>query len=88
VPPTLYKSSDVKSDDMQGRNEALNAIVKARRFRDQVHQSRLSADAELQSLGLDVQCIRWSKTRRTSADVEVDLMADPRAFVTPQSSYL
>jgi len=35
---TLQELLTVKSDDMQGRNEALNAITKARRFRDRVHQ--------------------------------------------------
>jgi DNA-directed RNA polymerase subunit beta len=37
----LQELLTVKSDDMQGRNEALNAIVKARRFLGPAHQSRL-----------------------------------------------
>jgi len=38
---TLQELLTVKSDDMQGRNEALNAIVKGKAIPRRVHQSRL-----------------------------------------------
>lgn len=38
---TLQELLTVKSDDMQGRNETLNAIVKGSQFQGQVHQNHL-----------------------------------------------
>jgi DNA-directed RNA polymerase subunit beta len=52
---TLQELLTVKSDDMQGRNEALNAIVKGKAIpRPGTPESFKVLMRELQSLGLDV----------------------------------
>ncbi len=68
----------MKSDDMQGRNEALNAIVKGKAIpRPGTPESFKVLMRELQSLCLDV-AVHKLDTREdgTSRDTEVDLMAD------------
>ncbi|MDX2096546.1 MAG: DNA-directed RNA polymerase subunit beta, partial [Leptolyngbyaceae cyanobacterium bins.59] len=75
---TLQELLTVKSDDMQGRNEALNAIVKGKAIpRPGTPESFKVLMRELQSLCLDV-AVHKVETRDdgTSRDVEVDLMAD------------
>jgi DNA-directed RNA polymerase subunit beta len=75
---TLQELLTVKSDDMQGRNEALNAIVKGKTIpRPGTPESFKVLMRELQSLCLDV-AVHKLETRDdgTSRDVEVDLMAD------------
>ena len=75
---TLQELLTVKSDDMQGRNEALNAIVKGKAIpRPGTPESFKVLMRELQSLGLDI-AVHKVETREdgTSRDVEVDLMAD------------
>ena len=76
---TLQELLTVKSDDMQGRNEALNAIVKGKAIpRPGTPESFKVLMRELQSLGLDIAVHKVEqKQDGTSADVEVDLMADP-----------
>ena len=60
----------VKSDDMQGRNEALNAIVKGKPIpRPGTPESFKVLMRELQSLGLDIGVY-------TDEGREVDLMQD------------
>ncbi|MEM9003472.1 MAG: DNA-directed RNA polymerase subunit beta [Cyanobacteria bacterium P01_F01_bin.86] len=82
---TLQELLTVKSDDMQGRNEALNAIVKGKAIpRPGTPESFKVLMRELQSLGLDI-AVHKVETREdgTSRDVEVDLMADLSSRRTP-----
>lgn len=75
---TLQELLTVKSDDMQGRNEALNAIVKGKAIpRPGTPESFKVLMRELQSLCLDI-AVHKLETREdgTSRDTEVDLMAD------------
>jgi len=67
---TLQELLTVKSDDMQGRNEALNAIVKGKPIpRPGTPESFKVLMRELQSLGLDIAVY-------TDSGEEVDLMQD------------
>jgi DNA-directed RNA polymerase subunit beta len=75
---TLQELLTVKSDDMQGRNEALNAIVKGKPIpRPGTPESFKVLMRELQSLGLDIAVHKVENAPDgTSRDVEVDLMVD------------
>ncbi|MCL6434515.1 MAG: DNA-directed RNA polymerase subunit beta [Leptolyngbyaceae cyanobacterium HOT.MB2.61] len=75
---TLQELLTVKSDDMQGRNEALNAIVKGKAIpRPGTPESFKVLMRELQSLCLDVAVHKLdTRDDGTSRDTEVDLMAD------------
>ncbi|MGB5634113.1 MAG: DNA-directed RNA polymerase subunit beta [Waterburya sp.] len=75
---TLQELLTVKSDDMQGRNEALNSIVKGKPIpRPGTPESFKVLMRELQSLGLDIAVHKLeSLDDGSSRDVEVDLMAD------------
>jgi len=82
---TLQELLTVKSDDMQGRNEALNAIVKGKAIpRPGTPESFKVLMRELQSLCLDV-AVHKLDTREdgTSRDSEVDLMADVNSRRAP-----
>lgn len=82
---TLQELLTVKSDDMQGRNEALNAIVKGKAIpRPGTPESFKVLMRELQSLGLDI-AVHKVETQADggSLDVEVDLMADQSPRRTP-----
>lgn len=82
---TLQELLTVKSDDMQGRNEALNAIVKGKAIpRPGTPESFKVLMRELQSLGLDI-AVHKVETQNdgSSLDVEVDLMADQASRRTP-----
>ncbi|MDJ0732820.1 MAG: DNA-directed RNA polymerase subunit beta [Nostocaceae cyanobacterium] len=82
---TLQELLTVKSDDMQGRNEALNAIVKGKAIpRPGTPESFKVLMRELQSLGLDIAVHKVeTQTDGSSLDVEVDLMADNSSRRTP-----
>ncbi len=75
---TLQELLTVKSDDMQGRNEALNSIVKGKPIpRPGTPESFKVLMRELQSLGLDIAVHKLESLEDgSSRDVEVDLMAD------------
>ncbi|BDA40002.1 DNA-directed RNA polymerase subunit beta [Candidatus Atelocyanobacterium thalassae] len=75
---TLQELLTVKSDDMEGRNEALNAIVKGKPIpRPGTPESFKVLMRELQSLGLDIAVHKVETADDgTSRDVEVDLMVD------------
>jgi DNA-directed RNA polymerase subunit beta len=75
---TLQELLTVKSDDMQGRNEALNAIVKGKPIpRPGTPESFKVLMRELQSLGLDIAVHKVEPLADgTTRDVEVDLMTD------------
>jgi DNA-directed RNA polymerase subunit beta len=82
---TLQELLTVKSDDMQGRNEALNAIVKGKAIpRPGTPESFKVLMRELQSLCLDIAAHKLeTKEDGASRDVEVDLMADVSSRRTP-----
>jgi DNA-directed RNA polymerase subunit beta len=81
----LQELLTVKSDDMQGRNEALNAIVKGQAIpRPGTPESFKVLMRELQSLCLDIAVHKVeSDEDGGSRDVEVDLMADVSQRRTP-----
>ncbi len=81
----LQELLTVKSDDMQGRNEALNAIVKGKAIpRPGTPESFKVLMRELQSLCLDVAVHKVeTKEDGTSRDIEIDLMADVGNRRTP-----
>jgi DNA-directed RNA polymerase subunit beta len=82
---TLQELLTVKSDDMQGRNEALNAIVKGQAIpRPGTPESFKVLMRELQSLCLDIAVHKVEQDDEGgSRDVEVDLMADVGQRRTP-----
>ncbi|KGF73127.1 DNA-directed RNA polymerase subunit beta [Neosynechococcus sphagnicola sy1] len=82
---TLQELLTVKSDDMQGRNEALNAIVKGKAIpRPGTPESFKVLMRELQSLCLDVAVHKLeTKEDGSSRDLEVDLMADVNSRRAP-----
>jgi DNA-directed RNA polymerase subunit beta len=82
---TLQELLTVKSDDMQGRNEALNAIVKGKPIpRPGTPESFKVLMRELQSLGLDIAAHKLELYENgESRGVEVDLMSnDQRSLST------
>ncbi|MEB3275254.1 MAG: DNA-directed RNA polymerase subunit beta [Prochlorothrix sp.] len=75
---TLQELLTVKSDDMQGRNEALNAIVKGKSIpRPGTPESFKVLMRELQSLCLDISVHKLESQSDGHEDTEVDLMLDP-----------
>jgi len=82
---TLQELLTVKSDDMQGRNEALNAIVKGKAIpRPGTPESFKVLMRELQSLGLDIAVHKLETVADgSSRNEEVDLMADLSQRRTP-----
>ncbi len=81
----LQELLTVKSDDMQGRNEALNAIVKGKAIpRPGTPESFKVLMRELQSLCLDIAAHKLqTQEDGTSRDIEVDLMTDVGNRRTP-----
>ncbi len=81
----LQELLTVKSDDMQGRNEALNAIVKGKAIpRPGTPESFKVLMRELQSLCLDIAAHKLqTQEDGTSRDLEIDLMADVGNRRTP-----
>ncbi|OKH25398.1 DNA-directed RNA polymerase subunit beta [Chroogloeocystis siderophila] len=82
---TLQELLTVKSDDMQGRNEALNSIVKGKAIpRPGTPESFKVLMRELQSLGLDIAVHKVeTQADGSTTDAEVDLMADTGNRRTP-----
>jgi len=79
----LQEILTVKSDDMTGRNEALNAIVKGNPIpRPGTPESFKVLMRELQSLCLDVSVHKLSEDG-SQQDTEVDLMMDSSQRRTP-----
>nr|YP_010335849.1 RNA polymerase beta subunit [Chroothece richteriana]UNJ14255.1 RNA polymerase beta subunit [Chroothece richteriana] len=72
---TLQELLTVKSDDMQGRNDALNAIVKGKPIpKPGTPESFKVLMRELQSLGLDIAAHKLDTTNGNNQEIEVDLM--------------
>lgn len=86
---TLQELLTVKSDDMQGRNEALNAIVKGKAIpRPGTPESFKVLMRELQSLGLDISVHKLGTTESgDSEDIEVDLMSDTTRRTPSRPTY-
>ncbi len=74
---TLQELLTVKSDDMQGRNEALNAIVKGKPIpKPGTPESFKVLMRELQSLGLDVGVHKVElNSDGVTKEIEIDLMS-------------
>jgi DNA-directed RNA polymerase subunit beta len=85
----LQELLTVKSDDMQGRNEALNAIVKGKPIpRPGTPESFKVLMRELQSLGLDIAVHKVeTDDEGNSRDREVDLMADSSRRTPSRPTY-
>nr|YP_009313504.1 RNA polymerase b-subunit [Galaxaura rugosa]SCW21758.1 RNA polymerase b-subunit [Galaxaura rugosa] len=77
---TLQELLTVKSDDMQGRNEALNAIVKGKPIpRPGTPESFKVLMRELQSLGLDIAAHKLELLENgENRGIEVDLMSNDK----------
>jgi len=85
---TLQELLTVKSDDMQGRNETLNAIVKGKPIpRPGTPESFKVLMRELQSLGLDIGAYKIENLPDgQTRGIEVDLMSNSnlrRSFSRP-----
>ena len=78
---TLQELLTVKSDDMQGRNETLNAIVKGKPIpRPGTPESFKVLMRELQSLGLDIGAYKIENlSDGQTRGIEVDLMSNSSA---------
>lgn len=88
---TLQELLTVKSDDMQGRNEALNAIVKGKPIpRPGTPESFKVLMRELQSLGLDIGVHKVELSPDGAVkEIEVDLMANEKESHLPDAvSYI
>jgi DNA-directed RNA polymerase subunit beta len=85
----LQELLTVKSDDMQGRNEALNAIVKGKPIpKPGTPESFKVLMRELQSLGLDIAVHKVETLEDgTSRDVEIDLMVDSSRRAPSRPTY-
>ena len=85
---TLQELLTVKSDDMQGRNEALNAIVKGKPIpKPGTPESFKVLMRELQSLGLDIRVhkVKLSDEGKTQ-EIEIDLMCNNNFVDHPRSN--
>jgi DNA-directed RNA polymerase subunit beta len=77
---TLQELLTIKSDDMQGRNETLNSIVKGRPIpRPGIPESFKVLMRELQSLCLDIASYKLSEND-SYQDREINLMEDYQTF--------
>jgi DNA-directed RNA polymerase subunit beta len=88
---TLQELLTVKSDDMQGRNEALNAIVKGKPIpRPGTPESFRVLIRELQSLGLDIAAHKIELLKNgKKLGIEIDLMSNnnnSKSFLTSYST--
>jgi DNA-directed RNA polymerase subunit beta len=74
---TLQELLTIKSDDMQGRNETLNAIVKGQPIpRPGIPESFKVLLRELQALCLDIAAYKIDGRTLVTGDKEVNLMAE------------
>ena len=89
---TLQELLTVKSDDMQGRNEALNAIVKGKPIpKPGTPESFKVLMRELQSLGLDVGVHKIDFTKDgMKKEIEIDLMStnDSESNISDKLDYV
>jgi DNA-directed RNA polymerase subunit beta len=74
---TLQELLTIKSDDMQGRNETLNAIVKGQPIpRPGTPESFKVLLRELQALCLDIAAYRIDERALLAEDKEINLMSE------------
>ena len=75
---TLQELLTLKSDDMEGRNEVLNAIIKGLPIhKPSIPESFKVLIRELHSLGLDISLYKMDKvSREKTNETEVDLLRD------------
>ena len=79
---TLQELLTIKSDDMQGRNEALNAIVKGHPIpRPGTPESFKVLLRELQALCLDIAAYQIDKNNVTNLDKEINLMEEAKKII-------
>ena len=87
---TLKELLTIKSDDMQGRNDTLNAIVKGQGIPTSgIPESFKVLLQELRSIGLDISTYRLEKFSSTkTCEIEVNLMEnyDPTSKTFPPTS--
>ena len=84
---TLQELLTIKSDDMQGRNEALNAIVKGHPIpRPGTPESFKVLLRELQALCLDIAAYQIDKNNVTNLDKEINLMEETKEIIPDRSS--
>nr|ASQ40347.1 RNA polymerase beta subunit [Cyanoptyche gloeocystis] len=87
---TLEELLTIKSDDIQGRNEALNCIVKGQAIpRAGIPESFKVLIRELQALCLDIGVYKTEKEENEDEkiiDKEVDLMNNPNSMDTTTSA--
>jgi len=87
---TLKELLTIKSDDMQGRNDTLNAIVKGQGIPiSGIPESFKVLLQELRSIGLDISTYRLEKFSSTkTCEIEVNLMEnyDPTSKTFPPTS--
>ena len=87
---TLQELLTIKSDDMQGRNETLNSIVKGRSIpRPGTPESFKVLLRELQALCLDIAVYKVKNNMSEELkDVEINLMDEKPHLITPKQIYL
>jgi DNA-directed RNA polymerase subunit beta len=80
---TLKELLTIKSDDMQGRNETLNAIVKGQQIpKFGIPESFKVLLHELRSIGLDMSTYKIENLVRKRYEVEVNLIEKYNASKT------
>jgi DNA-directed RNA polymerase subunit beta len=83
---TLQELLTIKSDDMQGRNETLNAIVKGYPIpRPGTPESFKVLLRELQALCLDIAAYKIEDTTLLTEDKEINLMSELNSSRDDQS---
>lgn len=80
---TLKELLTIKSDDMQGRNETLNAIVKGHQIsKFGIPESFKVLLQELRAIGLDMSTYKFEKfSSQTNYEVEVNLIEKYNSFL-------
>jgi DNA-directed RNA polymerase subunit beta len=80
---TLKELLTIKSDDMQGRNETLNAIVKGQQIsKFGIPESFKVLLQELRAIGLDMSTYKFEKfSSQTNYEVEVNLIEKYNSFL-------
>ena len=80
---TLKELLTIKSDDMEGRNETLNAIVKGQQIsKFGIPESFKVLLQELRSIGLDMSTYKFEKfSSETKYEVEVNLIEKYDSFL-------
>ena len=75
---TLQELLTIKSDDMNGRNETLNAIIKGEPIpKPGIPESFKVLILELQSLGLNIGMYKIQKNKRGQTNgIEIDIMTN------------